>query len=43
MSVAGHGYRTLKSIFHERGEAAVQENCRYAATATPPTSSTISW
>lgn len=25
MSVAGHGYRTLKSIFHERGEAAVQE------------------
>lgn len=24
MSVAGHGYRTLKSIFHERGEAAVQ-------------------
>ena len=25
MSVAGHGYRTLKSIFHERGDAAVQE------------------
>lgn len=25
MSVAGHRYRTLKSIFHERGEAAVQE------------------
>lgn len=25
MSATGHGYRTLKSIFHERGEAAVQE------------------
>lgn len=24
MSAAGHGYRTLKSIFHERDEAAVQ-------------------
>lgn len=24
MSAAGHGYRTLKSIFHERGKAAAQ-------------------
>ena len=24
MSATGHGYRTLKSIFHERNEAAVQ-------------------